>query len=293
MLKEIIRKITPQAIQVIHGKYEQYQLKNKIVKYLKNASEFEELEKQKIIKYLTDNPLAVFPYDFTKKYNVDNIKVYTDDDCEMKYVLHENKRLYFKKNWEEKKIQNSYIFLLLEQDIDSPHRYETADFCVTHGDIVVDAGVAEGNFALSIVEKVEKLYLFEADEEWIEALEMTFAPWKEKVEITCKYISDNDGENCITLDRFLGKRKINFIKADIEGEEMAFLKGSQHILSNTDKLKIVMCTYHNQDDAKDINQLLTNYNFTTEFSKGYMFFLYDDDPLIPPYLRKGVIRAKK
>jgi len=292
MLKKIIKYLKPNAIQVLMGKYKQYQLKSRIVNYLRSSSEFEESEKKNIINYLTQNQLSYFPYDFTKKYKADDVIVYTDDTNGMKYVLHESKRLYFKKKWDERKIQTYYNSLLIEQDIDSPHRYETVNFCVEVGDVVVDAGAAEGNFALSVVERVRKLYLFEIDEEWGEALEMTFAPWKEKIEIIYKYVSDNDIGDCITLDSFLRGEKINFIKADIEGAEIALLKGSKNILSNTEKLKMVLCTYHNPNDAEKIDQILTSdYKYNAEFSNGYMLFLYNTFLLSPPFLRRGVIRA--
>jgi len=292
MLKEIIKKTTPHAIKVMRRKYKQHQLNRRIIKYLRNTSEFEELEKKNIIRNLKKNPLSFFPYDFTKRYNAKEVIVYTDDNNKMKYVIHENKRLYFKKDWDEKKIQIYYNSLLLEQDIDSPHRYETADFFVNDDDVVVDAGAAEGNFALSVVEKVKKLYLFESDEEWIEALKATFAQWNEKVEFIRKYVSDSDEGNRITLDTFLGTRAVNFIKADIEGAEIALLEGCRNILFNSEKLKVVMCTYHKKDDSENIKQILTNLKFNVEFSKGYMlYFLYD--PPVPPYLRKGLIRAVK
>jgi len=81
------------------------------------------------------------------------------------------------------KTQVIWIFRSInkEQDNQSPHLYLTAEFQVDINSIVVDAGVAEGNFALSVVEKAKILYLIECDTEWMEALRLTFAPWKEKV----------------------------------------------------------------------------------------------------------------
>jgi hypothetical protein len=253
---------------------------------------FDNLEKEGIIDFLNNNSLSVFPYNFTKKYNCNDIIVYTDAICRMKYIIQDNKRLYFKKGWSEKRIKKYYSSLLLEQDIDSPHRYENNIFNVNNGSIVVDAGVAEGNFALSIVEKVKKLYLFEADEKWIEALKVTFAPWKEKVEIICKYVSNNDEGMNTTLDTFLKHQQIDFIKADIEGAEIALLKGSQNILSDNKKIIIVMATYHKQNDAVEIKNILDRNGFITEFSKGYMIYMHDKT-LCKPYLRKGIIRGIK
>jgi precorrin-6B methylase 2 len=265
----------------------------KIISYLKkDLRNNQTVEKIEIVDFLTHNPWSVFPYNFIKKYNRKDTIVYTDNDCGMKYVLQDNKKLYFKNNWKNKKVQKYYNNLLIEQDIDSPHRYEYSDFHVQKGDIVVDVGVAEGNFALSIIEEAKRVYLFEVDENWIDALKMTFAPWKEKVIIVNKYVSDTNDNNCIRLDDFFKGEQINFLKADVEGAELQLLKGAKIILSTQKSMKIAICTYHKQNDVENLNQMLMNYDFHTEFSKGYMIFLHDKT-LAPPYLRKGLIRATK
>ena len=296
VIKPVVKKIMPTVLWEKFAEYmnkiKRHKLKLEIIKYLETNSAYDNPEKGEIISFLKSNSSFIFPYNFIKKYDARNIRVYTDNQHGMKYVLHENKRLYFKKNWNEKLIMNSYNGLLIEQDIDSPHRYETSGFHVNTGDVVVDVGVAEGNFALSVVEKAKKLYLFEVDEEWIDVLKVTFAPWKEKVEIICKYVSDHDDDENVTLDTFLGKEKVDFIKADIEGAETALLKGCKNILSDNHPLKIVMCTYHNPNDAEEIKHMLTGSGFQTVFSKGYMIFIYDET-LCAPYLRKGLIRGIK
>ena len=272
--------------------YRWCKLKRKIIRFLKKDPHYNDPEIAEIVGFLKRNHLTEFPYDFVKRYDFKKIIVHTDLDNGLKYVLHDNKRLYFARVLSEDTIRRAYTGLLRDQDIDSPHRYETPDFHVNEGDVVVDAGSAEGNFALSVVEKVKKIYLFEVNEHWIEALKATFAPWKDKVEIVCKYVSDNDGDNCVALDTFFGKDKIDFIKADIEGAELALVKGSRNILSGNDKLKVILCTYHNADDAQQLESMLTESGFKTEFSKGYMIFRHDRT-LDEPYLRKGLIRGRK
>ncbi|MDR2424728.1 MAG: FkbM family methyltransferase [Prevotellaceae bacterium] len=299
-MKSFIKKFIPRALRKKYGIYRESivlckrkkKLKLKIIKYLEKDSEYDISEKKAIIDFLKHNPFSVFPYDYTKKYNSENIRVYTDSENGMKYVLHENKRLYFKKRMKENFIKICYNNLVREQDIESPHRYETTDFSVQEADIVADVGTAEGNFGLSVVEKAKKLYLFEVDEEWIEALKMTFAPWKEKVFIVNKYVSDNNENGCTTLDAFFVNETPDFIKADIEGYESNLLRGSKNIISSNDSIKIILCTYHRQNDAAELNRMLAELGFRTEFSKGYMIFVYDKT-LSEPYLRKGLIRAAK
>lgn len=133
----------------------------------------------------------------------------------MKYVIHEKKRLYFPKDWEIENIRSYYNNLCIEQDKDSPHRYETDRFVVQEGDVIADVGAAEGIWALHNAEKAEKIYLFECDKKWIATLQKTFEPWKEKYVIIDKYVSNTNDDKNVTLDSFLRKKRINFIKADI------------------------------------------------------------------------------
>jgi hypothetical protein len=302
MVKAFLEKIIPDFILYQWRKYSKNKeecrknkLKQKIVNYLENISPPEmSNDTREIVNYLKYHSLSTFAYFYTEKYKPENVAVYRDNDKEMYYVLQEDKRLYFRKDWDEKRIQKCYSTLLIEQDVASPHRYESLGFYVSEGDAVVDAGVAEGNFALSIIEKVKKIYLFEADKAWIAALETTFAPWKEKVVIVNKYVSNKDKGKCITLDSFLGNEKIDFIKADIESAEPLLLAGAKTLLSRQTPLKAVLCTYHKHNDAEILNRMLTEKGFHTEFSSGYIIFHYETyDKLKPPYLRKGVIRGIK
>jgi predicted RNA methylase len=306
-MKEFIKKFIPEYIIRKRRDYyheqerrrrecELEKMQQNIICYLENNTEnaIPPEEKQKIIDYLKNNPIAIFPYDYQKKYKPEDVTVYTDSDNEMKYVLHGGKRLYFKKSLSKDIIQRCYNGLLVEQDTESPHCYETSEFNVAEGDTVADIGSAEGNFALSVVEKAKKLYLFETDEEWIEVLKATFAPWKEKVVIVNKYVSDNNDGDCITLDKFFAQEKVDFIKADIEGAETQLLEGAKEILSRQTPMKTVLCTYHKHHDADILNRMLTEMGFSTQFSNGYMIFYYEYfDKLQPPYLRKGLIRAVK
>jgi hypothetical protein len=160
---------------------------------------------------------------------------------------------------------------------------------VNDNDVVADVGAAEGNFSLSVVELAKKIYLFEADKNWIPALKKTFEPWSYKVVIVNKYVENKNTENSICLDDFFREENINFLKADVESAEISLLQGAHRLLSNQN-IKIAVCTYYKQHDAEAINKFLMQNKFYTEFSKGYMLFLTDKD-LAAPYLRKALIRA--
>lgn len=268
------------------------QKENEITNYFLNLNYCEqEPEIREIIDYLSKNKFSVFPYSFIQNYRPHDVDVFFDDS-NIPYVLHENKKLYFPNGYSPRSIRHCYNGLKLEQDKNSPHRYESDSFTVNDGDVIADVGAAEGIWALSNVEKAEKVYLIEREQKWIDALQKTFEPWKEKVVIVNKYVSDiNDDEN-ITLDNLLNGQKINVIKADIEGYELKMLEGGKEVFKYSDNLKLLLCTYHNDDDAEILKTWLEKKCFATEFSKGYMLFIYDVN-LQKPYLRRGLIRAKK
>jgi precorrin-6B methylase 2 len=250
-------------------------------------------EQREVISYLKKNPLSIFPYSFAEKYDYRDVKVFLDTILDLRYVIVEGNRLYFKRSWPEELIKGCYSFLQMEQDMESPHRYITNDFFVRNNDVVVDIGAAEGTFALSIVKRSGKIYLFESDMEWIEPLEATFAPWKSKVEIINRFVSDKNDEKSITLDYYFdNKEEIDFLKVDVEGTETEFLKGCEKVLSGNKSLKLAICTYHKQNDESTISGSLKNVGFEVSYSKGYMIYIKDKE-LRPPYFRRGLIRAQK
>jgi hypothetical protein len=250
-------------------------------------------EQAEVISYLKKNPLSIFPYPFSEKYDYRVVQVFLDSNLDLRYVIVDGNRLYFKRQWSEDLIRGCYSFLQMEQDIESPHRYLTDDFSIAENNVVADIGAAEGNFTLSIVRQAGKIYLFESDKEWMEPLKATFAPWSHKVEIINKFVSDKNDEENITLDYFFAnKEAIDFLKVDVEGTETEVLKGCDKVLSGHNNLKLAICTYHRHADGTFFQYLLKRYGFQVSNSKGYMIFTRDKE-IKPPYLRRGLIRAIK
>ncbi len=289
--RAIIPKKTRKKIELFLFGVSKPKLRKKIIKYLKNIPEKQISEEQKeVLEFLLKNPLQVFPYDFTKKYH-NRCNVYHDNYTGLHFVLFEGKKLYFKRSWTVERIQTIFNNLLIEQDDKSPHRYLDDDFSVNKNDTIIDIGVADGNFTLSLIERIKKAYLFESDPEWIEALNATFEPWKEKVQIINKWVSNIDDDTYVTIDNYFKNIKIDFIKIDVDGFERKLLQGCENILNTYSKLKLAICTYHNQDDAKEFNDYLVKKRFNTSFSHGYMIFYWGK--IKPPYIRRGLIRASK
>lgn len=271
-------------------------LKNRVIAYLSGVPPEEISEDQKqILQSLKKNGITVFPYEFTSKYNPADIPISFDSIQKLYYTPWEGGNLYFKNGSQEKKAQRYFNSLRLEQDHQSPHRYLTEQFNVTSNDVIVDVGAAEGNFSLSVIARAKHVYLFEPEQHWVKALKATFAPWKEKVTIVEKFVSDKTTEKSITLDDFFNEyQEVNFIKADVEGSEVSLIRGAEKLINRQKKLKMAVCTYHQQDDAALLESLLRVHGFQTSFSDGYMLYHYGRENIIkPPYLRKAVLRAIK
>ena len=244
------------------------------------------------IKYLKWHKFSHFPYKWTKKY--DNLlpEVFHDEAYKCFYTFCEGKRMFFPKHFTQNHVIWAVRTILKEQDINSPHLYLDNNFQIGPGSIVVDAGVAEGNFALSVVEKAKKVYIIECDKDWMEALRLTFSPWIEKVVFVEKFISDINGDTTTSIDMLISPQpgENYFIKLDIEGFEQKALRGMKKLMASGNPVKMVVCTYHHPNDLKEIGEILNSYGFTWKASEGYVLYFQEDEE---PSFRKALIRAEK
>lgn len=255
----------------------------------------EDSEIRDILKYLENHPLQVFNYEFTDKYKKDEQEVFYDAQAGLFYILFENKRMYLARYLDSEEQARAYCRqILMEQDAGSPHRYISGDSDVEQDSVVIDAGAAEGNFALSVIDRVRKMYLFEPDRDWAEALRHTFAPYRDRVVIINKYLSSFSDGSTETVDHIVTEEQVDFIKLDIEGEEYYALEGAAGTIASSEHMKCAVCTYHHEMDYAAISRLLQEYGFSTRPSKGYMWFPYDRDSIFDlPTLRRGLVLAEK
>jgi FkbM family methyltransferase len=75
------------------------------------------------------------------------------------------------------------------------------------------------------------------------------------------FISRSGGEEIevVSLDNYMGERKVTFIALDVEGEELAALRGAERIIREQ-TLKLAISCYHKPEDIWELPLLIKEYN---------------------------------
>ena len=293
---EDFNDIRPRMIELNVGKSEQFKNIFWLLQQfmIKKYEDFADPDIQETLEWWKTHDLSVYNQHIQ---NGTLNKVFFDDD--FPYVYFENvnndlRKMYFPKN-HNFHVQDDAKFvtdLSIEQFPTSPHLYTTDEHKVQAGDILIDAGVCEGNFALKYVDICSKMYLFEPEEKWQEPLRRTFKYYGDKVEIIPKFVSDVTDEKNITIDDALPDLcgENIFLKMDVEGAEPLALRGAKKILTNN-KVRASVCTYHNADDLIKVKNIFQGLGYQTSTSTGYMIFTYDPNIFNTADFRKGIVYA--
>ena len=248
------------------------------------------------------NELTIFNQ-HVEKYPHTFDEMHIDETCGLPYIIFKtvegkDRRMYFPRNGGQRvKGADGKIYIvdiLREQVPTSPHLYITDEHKINDGDILIDAGVCEGNFSLKYVDVCSKVYLFEMDKNWWEPLYYSFRDCLDKVEFVHKACSDvTSGGGAASIDDVVHVPKNSniFIKMDIEGAEPAALHGAKNILQNYN-VKASICSYHNFDDAVKIKSIFQNYGYKTRTSAGYMVYILDPNIWNTADFRKGIVYAE-
>lgn len=247
-----------------------------------------------IIDYVDRNrTLKLLNYDFADQGKNIPCQVVTDSQSGMKYAVYKGRKMFFPRGWDELRITDYFQTIILEQNTYSPHCYQKQGYTVKKGDTVVDAGAAEGFFALDVLDIAEKIYLIEADSQWVEALRQTFREANEKVCIIEGFLGESTGGNRVCLDELFPLENINYIKMDIEGYERAALSGAKKMLQRCDDIRCAICSYHRRGDEEWIKKQLTELGFVTDTSRGYMCPDWTVEAYLEAELRRGIVFGRK
>lgn len=264
------------------------------VKLLNKYMNSKDIEIQRILYYIKNNSLEIFNYPFVERYRDISVEIVFDESKDLFFVWHNGRRMYMAHRYDTRdKVLKYYRSILLEQDVESPHKYLDTSFDIDEGDVVVDVGVAEGNFALEVLDRSSRIYLFEYDEEWVEALQYTFAGYSGNVIIIKKKIGEYINLETDTLDNQV-EEKVNFIKMDIEGMEIKALVGAEQLIKKSNKLRCAICAYHSDHAEDEIRKFAMYNDMDISSTKGYMWYPSGDKQKYKePLLRRGIMRLEK
>lgn len=252
-------------------------------------------EEREVLEYLETRGIDILPYRFQDEYPPEGPELFDDEAVGLPYAQWDGQRLYHRATRHRDRARTYFRGLRIEQDPRSPHRYLDGDFDVGPGDGVVDVGAAEGNFGLSVVERAGRLVLFEPSPAWAGPLAATFAPWRDKVRIVGRAVSDSNVGGAVTLDEAIPEgERVDFLKIDVEGHEERVLRGAMGLMARQERMRIAVCTYHRQDDGERLAVLLGGLGFQIRFTPGFLLYYHGrGNELRPPYLRRAVLRASR
>jgi hypothetical protein len=284
---DVYRRIVPRRVRSLVNIARNRKRVKEILRYYA-GTEYDD-EVREALSFLPFTEVLQYPYPWARDVSFREPEV--DGSDGLTYVTLNGKRCYFPRDMSLHDVSFNATFINdVEQNDASPHLYLTSEFNVTCDDIVVDCGAADGNFGLSIIDRVKKLYIFEPEERWQEPLRRTFGPWADRVEIVQRSVSDSGAGGAVTLDGFFaGKELPTFLKIDVEGYERNVLAGASVILRSSAK-KVAVCTYHRFDDHRILSDTMASEGFSVDTSRGYMGSFFDGRG---PYLRRALIRCMK
>jgi hypothetical protein len=265
------------------------QLISRLIEVRRDENEFLE-----ILGVVRQEPRSIIPYKFIERYKRMPIEVFNDSEKRLPYALVNQHKVYFPSVFDHEEIRCRVRQGLWEQADESPHRYFHQKDTPFTGKYAVLAGASDCMFATRILPHFEKVFLFEPDKKWFRSMEQTLSSFKDKAQIIPKWVGNKDQANRVTLDKFFkgSYSRVEYIQADIEGEEMKMLWGSEELIEASPRLKISICCYHNAHDEAEIADFLRTRGFVVRPSQGYML-LFMQYPLKYPYLRRGVLYASK
>lgn len=283
-IADLYRRYMPIKLRYKLGKTRMKRAENRLYERI-CSGEWDECYKKECDYMRNKGKIETFPYEWIEEYRPDYIRVYMDSEKRMPYIKVDGKNLYFPKRYPVEYIRTYFNTLRIEQDPRSTHFYfDPLDDRLKNATFV-DVGGAEGFISLEVVDYAKEVIIFECDQDWINALQTSFAPWKEKVTIINRFASDKSDGNNVRIDDVVAGKDNVVLKMDVEGMEALVLAGAEETLKKNDT-KAFVCTYHRANDGVDLVNLLKKYGYEIEIPESFMFYGFVDAGF-----RKGMARA--
>lgn len=217
-----------------------------------------------------------------------------DVSCDMFYVMIDGKPLYYPQEFSGEQVLKRYRRLCEEQDRESAHCYRNGNLQIPAGAVIMDAGAAEGYFALTVIEHVGRVYLADRDECWNAAWQKTFAPYRDKVVFLHGALGRPEaGCDVTAIDDIIGTGRLDFLKVDVGGAEQEVLLGAQNVLGNATAMRCVVAAYHTHESEAQIVHILRENGFKTDREDGYFLHMDYEKPIWENELRHALVWAER
>jgi hypothetical protein len=190
----------------------------------------------------------------------------------------------YPKSFPERKALGNFRSVVDEQTQGHPHLYNYP--LIKEGWVIYDIGAAEGYQVFQWLKRAKKIVLFEPEPDFYDCLRLTFRSEIEsgKVMVINYGIgkrNDTDGNSPLKfaeLPWLMEKFDLpapDYVKADIEGNEMLLLGYMESMFRDKIIKMIEITTYHRPNDYKNIKEFLSRFGGKSFYSAGNIFLNID------------------
>lgn len=183
----------------------------------------------------------------------------------------------YPKSFSQGKAFENFKSVIEEQSPGHPHKYNYE--MIQPGWIIYDIGTAEGYQVFQWFKKAKKVILFEPDPDFYNCLRITFSNEIETGKIMlinygigeCEEAFGNGSLKFAHLPDLIEKFSLpspDYIKADIEGNELFLLHSMKSLLEARTIKMIEITTYHRPNDYREIKEYLTRFGGESFYSNG-------------------------
>ena len=241
-----------------------------------------------VLMYLLRDSSKLFPL---KKYHNFANELSLVQDEHFQHVLKDHERFAYPKSWSRDLVVRNFNLILNEQSRErgntSPHQYMDIERLPAEL-VIYDLGAGEGYQAKLWSRKAKLVVILEPDLDVYEALLVTFEREIEANRVKVLNVGASDGPGILryressirvdTLPNIIAQNSLphpDYIKADIEGEELRFLMGAKELFDKDLVTYVDITVYHRPDDVTSVPKFFESYDGKGKFSSGVMIFNRD------------------
>lgn len=241
----------------------------KVLLYQNNLND-EELE---LIEYAKNQHLLQkLNYNFVEKYINQYYNVKLSEEG-MYYIEYLDRKIFFPRKWNRKRIISYWNELMLDTDAESP--LNEKDYEGDVSGIIMQIDYAVPIWVIKNINRCNKAYIINSDDEWKQALEMTFQDTESK----CQIVQ--------SINNIKGKR-IDCCRININ-EDVKLV--TEKLTSRNNVTQYIVTSYFHEKDYMLLSGLLKRRGYHVRYSNGYVYYPYNEEIIGIHKFRRGLLIA--